>query len=318
MRSLLRRPELAPLVLLVVAFILAARASHSFLDLSYLLDTTTLHAETALMALGMTLVIISGNIDLSPASNLALTACIVAKLNAAGLHPILTVLAAVSIGGALGAVNGVLVAYGKLPSFLVTLGTLALYRGAAQALTGSAPVTIPNPLTGADKLLILGVPFPFVVVLAIATLAGLLLHRTIFGRWTYAVGMNEGAARFSAVPASAVKFWCFTLLGCLSGLSAILLLSRLGVARYDLAQGQELDVITAVLLGGASLTGGKGTVVGTMLAVALVAVVRAGMGLRDWPAEHQLALIGALLVGAALATGGLEKLAAWTRVVREV
>jgi rhamnose transport system permease protein len=309
---------LAPLVLLIVAFILASRANHSFLDIAYLLDTTSLYAEIALMALGMTLVIVTGNIDLSPASNLALTACVVAKLAAGGLSPLLTVFTAVIIGGSLGALNGALVAYGRLPSFLVTLATLALYRGGAQALTGPESIKMPNPLTGADHLLIARVPLPFVVVLLTSWLIGILLHRTIFGRWTYAVGMNERAAKFSAVPVPAVKFWCFTLLGALSGVSAIFLLSRLGVARYDHARGQELDIITAVLLGGASLAGGKGTVVGTMLAVALVAVVRAGMGLADVPTDYQLAVIGALLVGAALATGGLEKLAAWTRLAREV
>ena len=305
-------------MLLIVAFTIAARANHAFLDFAYLLDTTSLHAETALMALGMTLVIISGNIDLSPASNLALTACIVAKLAAGGLSAGLTILAAIVIGGLLGAVNGALVAYGRLPSFLVTLATLALYRGGAQALTGPASVKVPNALTGADQLLIGRIPFPLIVVLVVAIVIGVLLHRTIFGRWTYAVGMNESAARFSAVPVAAVKFWCFTLLGALSGLSAVLLLSRLQVARYDHAHGQELDVITAVLLGGASLAGGRGTVVGTMLAVALVAVVRTGMGLAEVPTDYQLAVIGALLVGAALATGGLEKLAGWTRLAREV
>ncbi|MHB8634858.1 MAG: ABC transporter permease [Fimbriimonadaceae bacterium] len=318
MKRLLTRPELATFVLLVVAFVVAARVDHTFLDAAYLLDTTSLHAETALMALGMTLVIVSGNIDLSPAANLALTACVAGKLAAGGLSPGFTIAAAVIVGSLLGAVNGALVAYGRLPSFLVTLATLALYRGGAQALTGPASITVPNALTGADQLLIARIPLPLIVVLCLAMVVGILLHRTIFGRWTYAVGMNESAARFSAVPTAGVKFWCFTLLGALSGISAILLLSRLGVARYDNANGQELDVITAVLLGGASLARGRGTVLGTMLAVALVAVVRTGMGLRDVTADRQLAVIGAMLVAAALANGGIEKLSSWTRVVREV
>lgn len=318
MRALLRRPEVAPLVLLVVAFFLAARTSHSFLDVGYLLDASTLHAETALMALGMTLVIVSGNIDLSPAANLALTACLAAKLGAGGLSPALTIVAAILIGSLLGSINGALVAYGKLPSFLVTLATLALFRGGAQALTGPASVKVADKLTGADELLILHVPLPTVIALVMAVIIGIVLHRTIFGRWIYATGLNESAARFSAVPVAATKFWCFTLLGALSGLSAILMNSRLTVARYDHANGQELDVITAVLLGGASLAGGKGTVVGTMLAVALVAVVREGMGLSDVQTETQLAVIGALLVGAALATGGLEKLSTWVRPAQEV
>jgi len=315
--QLLRRPEVAPLVLLILAFFIAAKTSPSFLDASYLLETATLNTETLLMALGMTLVIVSGNIDLSPASNLALTACIVAKLAAYGLPPALVVASAVVVGAALGAVNGALVAYGRLPSFLVTLATLALYRGGAQALTGPESVKLPNVLYGSDQLLIAKIPMPVVVGLAFVAIVAVVLHRTIFGRWIYAVGLNEGAARFSAVPVAAVKFWCFTLLGALSGLAAMLLLSRLGVARYDHAEGQELDVITAVLLGGASLAGGRGTAVGTMLAVALVGVVRAGMGLQNVEAEKQLAVLGALLVGAALATGGLERLASWTRLARE-
>ena len=320
MRKWLARPEFAPAVLTLLALILGGVTNRSFFDLRYLLDTGTLYAEIALMALGMTLVIVSGNIDLSPASNLAFVACLVARVAGPHTPAAAAVAEAVAAGAVLGATNGILVAYGRLPSFLVTLGTLALFRGGAQALVHSDSAASPPALGHLDQIRIVigpfGIPVPLLVVLTCAIAIGLLLHTGIFGKWVYVTGLNEEAAKYSAVPTKAVKFWCFTILGALAGLGAVLMTSRLGVARYDLAQGQELDVITATVLGGSSIAGGRGTIIGTMLAVALIAVARTGMGLSNVSAEYQLAVIGALLIVAVMASGGLERLSRWTRLNR--
>lgn len=296
MNRLLRWPELVTAVLIVLAFIAGAMESHSFLDPIYLLDRTKLFAETGLMVIGMTFVIVCGQIDLSVAANLGLTACLAAKLAQVAPAP-LVVLAGILIGGLLGAFNGALVAYAKLPSFLVTLGTLAFYRGAAQALVGSESVPMPAGMKGVgEAYLPYPVPISLIVVLAVGLGLGLVLHRSMVGRWLYATGSNEQAAHYSAVPAARVKFWVFVLSGLLAGVGAILMDSRLGVARFDHARGFELDVITATVLGGASIYGGKGSMLGAILAFFLIFLVRTGLGLANVSADYQLAVVGTLLI----------------------
>ena len=304
MRKLLQRPETIPAILLILAFGAGILQSPFFLDFRYLLDRTTLSAETGLLALGMTFIIVTGNIDLSVASNMALVACAVAKLAGSGLSLPLVIVLALVLGGLLGAFNGLLVAYAKLPSFLVTLGTMALYRGIAQAWMSSASAALPDSFKGADKLDFpgLGVPLPFGIVLVFALLLGLMLHRTVVGRWVYSVGINERAAFYSAVPTRAVKFWVFVLVGVLAGIAALLIDSRFGVARFDHGRGMELDAITAAVLGGTSIYGGRGTILGTVLALLLIAVIQTGMTLANVSAGIQLTVVGTLLVFAVALT----------------
>src|ERR1019366_7470247 len=144
------------------------------------------------------------------------------------------------------------------------------------------------------------VPVPLVMFLAVAVILGLVLHRTLFGRWVFAIGTNEVASFYSGIPAVTVKVGVFATSGLMAAIAALLMDSRLGVARFDHAQGLELDAITAVLLGGASIFGGRGTILGTVLALFLVAVLRIGMGVANVKAEYQLAVIGTLLVVAVL------------------
>lgn len=298
MRKLLARPEIVPLILVIAAFAFGAAQNSNFRDIYYLMDTTSLYAETGLLILGMTFVIISGNIDLSVASTLGLVACVVAKVSAAGVPIGVACVIGVLLGAVLGAINGALVAYGKLPSFLVTLATLALYRGAAQAIMGPDSVKLPASFIGVDKAYFLGtgIPLSFGLFLVLAGVMALVLGKTVFGRWIYAVGSNEEAARYSTVPSAALKFYVFTLAGALAGVAALLIDSRLGVARYDHALGAELDAITAVVVGGAAIEGGKGTILGSVLALLLVMAIRTQMGLNNVTAEYQLTVIGAILV----------------------
>ncbi len=296
MRRILHWPELAPAILVVLAFIAGALESPYFLDYRYLLEHTTLFAEIGLMVIGMTLVIVCGQIDLSVASNLALVACLSAKLAANQSIPVVVV-AALAMGGSLGAFNGVLVAYAKLPSFLVTLGTLAFYRGAAQAIAGSESISLPDRIKGIDQIYLpYPVPLTLVLVLFFAIGIGLVLHWSIFGRWLFAIGSNEPAAKFAAIPTARVQLAVFVISGVLAGLGGVLMDSRLGVARFDHAKGFELDVITATVLGGASIYGGKGSMLGAILAFFLIYFVKTGLGLANVLAEYQLACVGTLLV----------------------
>lgn len=298
--------EWIPGILIAVALLGFSRLSPVFLDAHYLLSTTTLYAETGLLALGMTVVIVSGNIDLSVGSNMVLTGCLVAKLLAAGIPIPVAVVLACGIGTVLGAFNGILVAYLKLPSFLVTLGTMAAYRGAAQAMLGASSVKLPNGFKGIDQVDALGLPWPLWIFLLAALVVGFLLHGTVFGRWVIATGANEEASRYSGLPVERVKVLVFAMTGFLAGMGALLLDSRLAVARHDLARGVELEAITVVVVGGASILGGRGSILGTVLALFLIDLLKTGMGVANVKAEYQLTAIGVVLIVAALAMNFAE------------
>jgi rhamnose transport system permease protein len=287
---------LAPAILILLTFVTMTRLSPYFADPRYLLNSSTLYMEIGLIALGMTFVIVSGNIDLSVGSNVVLTACLTAKLFSIGWSMPTCVVAACVIGMTLGVFNGVLVAKLKLPSFLVTLGTMATYRGAAQAMMGPSSIKLPRTFVGIDMAAVGGIPWPLIIFLVAAVLMGLLLHQTVFGRWVFALGTNESASNYAGVPVDRVKILSFALLGLMCGISALLVDSRLGIARYDLATGIELDAITVVVVGGTPIAGGAGMMLGTVLALALIDLLKTGMGVENVKAEYQLTGIGLLLI----------------------
>jgi rhamnose transport system permease protein len=292
---------LIPGVLLLLSIILASRLSPHFLDARYLLDTSTLYAEMGLLALAMTLVIISGNIDLSVGSIMVLVACLAAKFFEMGLGIPAVVFLSLIIGSSLGSLNGYLIAKLKLPSFLMTLGTMAIARGAAQAMMGPSSVKLPKAFTGLDQSLVLGLPWPLTIFLLCAVLIGILLHRTVFGRWVTGVGSNEKAALFSGVPVDRVKILVFGLSGLMAAGAALMMDSRYGVARHNFALGIELEAITVAVLGGAAIKGGEGTILGTTFALFLFMVIKTAMGVANVKPEYQLTAIGVLLILAVLA-----------------
>jgi rhamnose transport system permease protein len=292
---------IVPIALLIVAVIVATQVSPHFLDAAYLLDKSTLYVEMGLLALGLTLVIVSGNIDLSVGSTLVLTACLTAMVLEKGASIPVAIVFACAVGTLLGAFNGLLVAKLRLPSFLVTLGTMAAYRGAAQAAMGAQSIKLPQEFKGIDQSLVFGLPWPLVIFFAIAILTGVLLHRTVFGRWVFALGTNESASRYSGLPNDRTKIAVFAVTGLMAGVGALLMDSRLAVARYDLARGVELEAITVAVVGGAAIAGGKGSIVGTTIALFLIMTVRTAMGVAGVKAEYQLTAIGALLVLAVIA-----------------
>lgn len=306
------QPEFITVILLVLAFIVGSIISPFFLDLDFLLNYTSLYIEVGIMALGMTFIIISANIDLSVASTLALVGAVAGVLFFDLSIPMgLTIACALLLGAGLGALNGLLVTRMRLPALAVTLATLALYRGAAQVLVGddsrpklawSRDIVFPEWFVGIHRVYIPGtsIPLPLVLFVVLAVVLGILLHKTTFGRWVYAVGTNEEAARYAGVPVKRVKLAIFTMMGLLSGIAGLIMVSRLSVARYDHARGWELDVITAVVLGGTDIYGGRGTIFGSVAAFLLIIFLRTGMGVANVKAESQLAVIGTLLIVAIL------------------
>jgi len=304
MPKLLRKPETITLAILLIVAAVSAACSREFRDAAYLLDRSSEYMEIGVMALAMTLVIISGNIDLSVASGLALIACAMGRLAQQGVPMGWNVAAAMLLGAILGLFNGLLVTRLKLPALTVTLGTLALYRGIAQILLGDESASyFPEWFVGIDYRRVHDViPAPLIIFLSLAVIFAVLLHCTVSGRCVYAIGTNERAARFSGIRVDRVKLLVFLISGLMMAVGAMMMTSRLGLARHDHAMGYELIVITAVVLGGCDIFGGRGSIVGTVVALFLLCVVQIAMGLKDFRPQTKLVVQGALLVVAVLLT----------------
>jgi rhamnose transport system permease protein len=254
----------------------------------------------ALIALPMTLVVITGEIDLSVASVLGLTCSFMGQLWLWGVTslPLLIVLCLL-LGMVLGAVNGIFVTWFGLPSLAVTIGTLALYRGLAYVLLGDRAVAnYPISWTsGAIKPIHgLTIPWFIIIVAVLAVIFGVVLHATPIGRGLYAIGNNAEAARFAGVSVAKTKFWLFVVTGAMSALAGIFWTLRYASARADNGNGQELAVVAAVLLGGVSIFGGRGGLVGVIGAVLLLSTLRNALQLADVPANALTIVTGTLLI----------------------
>jgi rhamnose transport system permease protein len=260
-----------------------------------LLDLTPI----ALIALPMTLIIISGEIDLSVASMLGLSSAIMGQLWLAGLSLQLIVVLVPLIGALLGAVNGLFVTRFGLPSLAVTIGTLALYRGLAFVVLGDRAVAdFPFGWTGGAIGTVPGTPIPW-AVLIIALLAGVfavVLHYTPIGRGLYAIGNNAEAAAYAGISVGRTKFWLYVVTGAVSALAGIFWTLRYASARADNGTGLELQVVAAVLLGGVSIFGGRGTLVGVLAGVLLLGTVRNALQLADVSTDALTVVTGVLLI----------------------
>ena len=288
------------LVLLVVVVVAVnAQLSPFFLNTRNMMRATADFMEMGLMILPMVFIIITANIDLSVASTLAMCASLLGLLHIHGVNIWLAALAALLLGGLAGALNGFLVARVRLPSLVVTLGTFAFYRGIAFALLGDqAARGYPSDFTYIGQGTLGAIRFPFSAVLFIffAVIFGLVLHKTTFGRYLYAIGNNEEAARYAGVPVDRIKMIIFILSGLMSALAGIVIAARFGSTRPDVATGLELAVITATVLGGINIFGGSGTMVGAILALILIGLMRFGMGLVNVQGQVQSIAIGLLLI----------------------
>jgi rhamnose transport system permease protein len=256
-------------------------------------------APIALIALPMTLIVISGEIDLSVASILGLTSAVLGQLWYAGLSLQLILALAVLLGGVLGAVNGVFVTRFGLPSLAVTIGTLALYRGLAFVVLGDRAVAdFPTDWTQGMVAAIPGTPVPWAVLVigALATVFAVALHHTPIGRGLYAIGNNAEAATFAGINVARTKFWLYVVTGAVSGLAGVFWTFRYASARADNGAGLELAVIAAVLLGGVSIFGGRGTLVGVLAGVLLLGTVRNALQLADVATDTLTVVTGALLI----------------------
>ena len=289
--------EVVLLAVLIVLMVVMSLLSPLFLTVGNLLNTSRFFVEVGLMALGMTLIIITGGIDLSVGSNLALVSVAVGFSYAAGLPLPLAIVFGLVVGVGAGLFNGLFITLLDLHPLVVTLGTFALFQGLAYGLSEAQAVSdFPGWFAYFGQAYFGPVPGQLFIFILAVVVVWLILSRTRFGRYVYAIGSNEEAARFSGVPVRKVKLALYSGIGLLVGMAAVIYTSRVYTARGDSGLGLELDVISAVVLGGASIYGGSGTIGGTVLGVLIIATLRNGLTLAGVPSTWIVFVLGVLLL----------------------
>lgn len=296
--SLARRWEGLLLGLLLAVVLANAAAVPGYLGLQNQANLLVLGLEKAMVALAMAFVIISGEIDLSVASMMGLTGVAMAALWEQGLPIELAVVCAIGLGALLGLFNGFWVAVVGLPSLAVTLATLIGYRGLTYTIVEDGAYTdLPQSLKWFAQEPILGpVPMSVLLYAAMVVVAVVLLHRSGFGRYTYVLGNSRDVAHYSGVRVRRTQLATFTMSGVVAAMAGVLFAARLGAVRGSTAEGFELEIITMVLLGGVSIFGGSGTMLGVILSTFLVLNLRNGLNLASVSGNVQAGVIGALLI----------------------
>jgi rhamnose transport system permease protein len=308
------------LLVVVAAFIwIGASVSPVFLAPGNFGNLVAAVMEVAIMSLPMALVIIVGEIDLSVESMAGLSAALLGFLFDAGVPLPLAIVACVAVGALGGLFNGLLVTRAGLPSLVVTLGTLALYRGIALIILGPRGISgFPSEFTtfGFGSIPGTPIPWPFLIYAGLALVLGFVLHRTWIGRQLFAIGKNVGTAQYSGVRVQRIKLQLFVLSGTVAAIAGVLLAARFASARADLAQGMTLTVVTIVLLGGVNIFGGRGTIVGVALAALALALLGNVLRLTNVSAEIQSISVGGLLIVSVLVPNLARRLGLAVKRVR--
>jgi ribose/xylose/arabinose/galactoside ABC-type transport system permease subunit len=290
------------LALLAVIMVILSALSQYFLNVETILDITRIGAVLALVSMGQSLIILAGGagIDLSVGSMVSLAGVLFGVLVKAGVNIWLAAGLTLIIGGMLGMINSITVAWWGIPPLVGTLGTMWIYGAIALVITNGVPVSgFPKEFAFLGDGRILEVPAQILlVVIPVYLILQVVLSRTYLGRWIYLIGVNSEAARFSGIPVTRVRFLLYTLSGVLSGLGAVVMASWLMAARPDVGSGLELQSITVTVLGGTYIFGGYGSLAGTILAVLIVTLVASGLQLGNINTIWQLAVLGFILLGA--------------------
>ncbi|MFC5589030.1 ribose ABC transporter permease [Sporosarcina soli] len=301
--ALNRFSQIGPLIGLIVITILLTFLSDSFFTVNNLLNLLRQISINALIAFGMTFVVLTAGIDLSVGSLLALGSALTAGLLASGMDPLLAIFLGLLIGLALGAVNGLIITKGKVAPFIATLATMTVFRGATLVYTDGKPITGLSDSTVFEMIgrgYLFGIPFPIIIMLIVFLILMFVLKSTVFGRQVYAVGGNEEAAILSGIKTDRVKIWVYSLTGMLSVLAGIILTSRLNSAQPTAGNMYELDAIAAVVIGGTSLMGGRGRIVGTLIGALIIGVIGNGLNLLNVSSFYQQIVKGGVILLAVL------------------
>lgn len=305
---LLRHETMLAAILLVALIVLGA-LNNRFLTLDNLLNQGGLTTEVGLIALPMTFIIITGGIDLSVGSIVGLCAILLGySWKNLGFPLPLAIGFSLLVGAAAGFLNGIVITRVKVPPLIMTIATLALYRGLAEGISQARSVRgYPEWFYFIGQENLFGVPAQLWLLLIAIVVSAIVLDRTIFGRTLYAIGNNETAARFSGLPVDRVKLIIYTLSGLMAGLSACVLVSRVTTTRSDMGIGYELDVIAAVVLGGTSIFGGVGTIWGTVIGLAMIQLLKNGLALTGVKGDATIVVIGAVLILSTLVASSLQR-----------
>src|SRR5512140_655273 len=313
------RRQLGTLAGLAGLCILLTILTPHFFTVSNLLNITEQTTINALVAVGMTFVILSGGIDLSVGSIVALSGVVLGSALQARVPIPVALLAAIAVGALCGAVNGLLITAGRLPPFIATLGLMSIARGAALLYTDGRPVSGFDPtfrtIATSRPLMI---PAPVILMVAVYIFAHLLLTKTTFGRYVYAIGGNEEATRLSGVRVGLHKTMVYVLAGITSGIAAVTLTARLNSAQPIAGIMYELDAIAATVIGGTSLLGGSGTLVGTLIGSLIMGVLRNGLTLLGISSFLQQVVIGSVIIAAVLVDSVLNARSQRSRARRTV
>jgi rhamnose transport system permease protein len=311
--------ELLLVVILVVTVVYNSTQSPVYLDVDNFVNLFRLSIEKVIVAVAMTFVIVSGEIDLSVASVMAFSACVLASAHEAGVPFGLAIVLALAASAGAGFLQGQVIARTGISSLVVTLAGLIGFRGAARILLEDRSIgEFPDWFRDLGRNDFVGpMPFALVLFLVMLVVGGVLLQRTAFGRKVYVIGNNADVARFSGIDVARAKVLIFTASGLVAGVAGVLFAARLGSVRANIGEGFELDIITMVLLGGVSIFGGTGSMVGVALAICIVLNLRNGLGLANVEPNTQTGVIGALLIASVLAQNALDRLPLRRRAAAE-
>ena len=308
LKSLIRHETFLALLLVAVLVVLSFQ-SDRFFTVSNLLNQGRLMTETGLIAIAMTFVIATGGIDLSVGSILGLVAILTGVFwHNVGMPLGLAAVAAIAVGTFAGFVNGLIITRFRVPPLIATLATLALYRGLAEGISQARSVRgYPDWFYVLGQGEVLGVPTQLWILVAAAVVASVILAYTRWGRTVYAIGSNEVASRFSGLSVEKTKLALYTASGFAAAVAAVIFVSRVSTTRSDMGTGIELDAITAVVLGGTSIFGGRGTILGTVIGLCLIQALKNGLSLAGVKGDGTIMLIGAVLILAILASNLFER-----------
>lgn len=302
-KSLKENPNFGTFIALILLVVIVSVLNSRFLQVSNLMNLLRQLIINGFIALGMTYVILTGGIDLSVGSILAFTSAIFAGLMQNGMSPVLAIIFAIVLGAILGFINGLLITKGKLAPFIVTLATMTIFRGATLVYTDGRPIAGQRDnfifaFLGRGK--VFGIPFQVILFAIIFILLLILLKKTSLGRKVYAVGGNEKASFISGINIDKVKIFVYTISGILATISGLVLTSRLNSAQPTAGTAYEMDAIAAVVLGGTSMTGGSGSLVGTLIGILILGVLNNGLNLLGVSSFYQQIVKGVVILLAVL------------------
>jgi ribose transport system permease protein len=282
-------------VLLIICFVLAI-SSPFFLKVENILNVLRQISVVGIIAVGEALIIITGGIDLSVGSMISLGGVATALSIQAGVNPWIALIIGLISGGIIGLGNGLLVVKGRLNAFIVTLGMMNIARGIAYLFTEGMPIDFDNSLGYIGSGYLFGVPFQVIIMFGMIVAGHIFTKKSVSGRYVFAVGDNEKAAKLSGIRVDRIKIFVYTLTGILCALAGVITAGNLSVADTAAGNGIEMDVIAAVVIGGASLSGGQGSIFGVLIGAAIMGVLRNGFVLLGISAYWQMVSIGAVVV----------------------